>query len=108
MDHAIEQEQESYRSRLSHFKAMHNVLASHTKSLSVDEGANIDYPLDDSQQTLKPLNDQALGKQQIRWSLHRLNNDNSPNSRLAKEEMKDKQPSGMSSSELPNSDFFPL
>ncbi|XP_031385332.1 rop guanine nucleotide exchange factor 12 [Punica granatum] len=100
MVRALEQEQESYRSRLFHFKGMHDAPGRHVKSISVDQGASGgDYLVDDTiisrSQGSKPLNEHALDNQQIGWSLHRTNNGKGPKSRLSKEETKDKQPSDM-------------
>lgn len=98
MVRAIEQEQESYRSRLFHFRGSHDTLGRHTKSLSADQGATADYPVDDTitsrSQASSPINELVSDMQQTGWSLHRSNNDKILKSRLAKEEMKDKQPSG--------------
>lgn len=100
MVRALEQEQESYRSRLFHFRGMHNTPGCHTKSLSVDQaGATTDYLVDDTiisrSQGSTPLHEHASSDtQQSGWSLHRSNNDKVLKSRLAKEEMKEKQPSG--------------
>lgn len=42
MVRALEQEQESYRSRLFHFKGMHENASRHAKSLSVESAAKLE------------------------------------------------------------------
>ena len=44
---ALEQEQESYRSRLFHFKGMYENAGRHAKSLSVESAGAFDYDDDD-------------------------------------------------------------
>lgn len=103
MIHALEQEQENYRSKLFHFQGMYdqNAGGRHAKSLSVGDRASLDESSMDDRgifrsQGPRPVNDQSVEKQQIGSALNR--NDKGPRSRFSKDEVgagpKDKQNQG--------------
>lgn len=65
MVRALEQEQESYRSKLFHFKGMFENTGRHTKSLSIESASTLDPTVEDdppvsssrTQGQSRPLND---------------------------------------------------
>lgn len=90
MVRALEQEQENYRSRLFHFKGLHDT-GRHAKSLSIDSASKIDGTSFDDGVTFRsqgPKNDHPFEKQQIGSAFNR--NDKcmipTPRSRLSKDE----------------------
>lgn len=65
MVRALEQEQESYRSKLFHFKGMFENTGRHAKSLSIESASKLDPteedPVSSRSQGSKPLNDSEKG-----------------------------------------------
>lgn len=98
MVRALEQEQEDYRSRLFHFQGMHDNVGHHVKSLSAEQSMCVEE-LSGDDATMprsyggKPQNEKPMEQQQIGWSLHK-STAKGPKSRLARDEAKDKQPTG--------------
>lgn len=98
MVRALEQEQEDYRSRLFHFQGMHDNAGHHVKSLSAEQSMCVEE-LSGDDATMprsygaKPQNEKPMEQQQIGWSLHK-STAKAPKSRLARDEAKDKQPTG--------------
>ncbi|KAI4324748.1 hypothetical protein MLD38_030205 [Melastoma candidum] len=85
MARALEQEEESYRSRLSHFSGMRENNARHVKSLSVDQGAARVSTLNPDGASPSPSHKTS---RPVGWSLHKTT-EKGPSSLPAKEESRD-------------------
>lgn len=70
MVRALEQEQESYRSKLFHFRGMFENTGRHTKSLSIESASTLnpsdEDPATSRSQGSKPLNDSTEKAQRSR------------------------------------------